>query len=310
MGGTGVSGGSAGSGGIAGSGGNAGSAGAGGDDMDAGMVDVFDGYVCPRESDMSFCERQMKNCGNFTAANNCNDGVTVNCGTCTAPATCGGDGTLNSCTGGPINRAYLPTAAGAEAGAPAGVITTSTMTDKVNEERFRIFDNKTNTKWFVSGVATPWIAFQFPNDASYAIQTYTVTSANDRPARDPKNWRLEGSNDLTTWTVLDTRADQTFAQRFQTNTYSFPNTTAYRAYRFFVTGNNGEGAFQISELQLFENLPPRPEAGAPDAAEAGPPVDAGSPADAGNPGDAAEASTGEDATVDQGGGNAEDAAGE
>ncbi len=154
--------------------------------MDAG-IDVFDGYICPAESDMSFCSRQLKDCGNFTAVNNCGNAVTVNCGTCTDPATCGGDGTLNSCTGGPINRSYLPSAVGADGGAPAGVITTSTMTDKVKEERFRIFDNNVNTKWFVSGVRTPWIAFQFPDGASYAIQSYTVSSANDRPDRDPKD---------------------------------------------------------------------------------------------------------------------------
>jgi hypothetical protein len=40
--------------------------------------------------------------------------------------------------------------------------------------------------------------------------------------------------------------------RFQTNSYTFSNTTAYRQYRLRVTANNGATTrFQIAELQLF-----------------------------------------------------------
>jgi hypothetical protein len=57
----------------------------------------------------------------------------------------------------------------------------------------------------------------------------------------------------TGWVTLDTRTNQfAGAARFQTNSYTFGNTTAYRQYRLRVTANNGATTrFQIAELQLF-----------------------------------------------------------
>jgi hypothetical protein len=33
--------------------------------------------------------------------------------------------------------------------------------------------------------------------------------------------------------------------------HSFTNTTAYAAYRFFVTANGGAAQIQVAEIQLF-----------------------------------------------------------
>jgi hypothetical protein len=80
-----------------------------------------------------------------------------------------------------------------------------------------------------------------------------VTSANDVAQRDPKNWQFQGSNDGVTWTTLDTRTNETFASRFLTKTYDFPNGTPYRWYRLNITANNGGSGYpiQISELSMF-----------------------------------------------------------
>lgn len=87
--------------------------------------------------------------------------------------------------------------------------------------------------------------------ASHIATSYSVTSANDFPARDPKNWSLQGSNNGTSWTTLDTRTGQTFASRFLTKTYTFSNTTAYSYYRLNVTANNGGAELQIAEIGLY-----------------------------------------------------------
>ncbi len=255
--------GSAGTGGSSGYAGSSGAAGAG-QDMDAGP-DVFDGFVCEPETNQQFCARQQKNCDNVSGVTNCGTSSTITCGTCLGPQTCGGGGTANVCF--PINRAV-----------PGGTITASVATDTkpTTEGRQNVFDNDAHTKWYVNVAATPWIAYQFPGGATYAITTYTVSSANDMPTRDPKSWRLEATNDpnLANWTVLDTRTDELFANRYQTNTYAFANTTAYAAYRFFVTANNGSATqFQMSELQLFDIPVSTPEAGAPDASDAATPTD-------------------------------------
>ena len=79
---------------------------------------------------------------------------------------------------------------------------------------------------------------------------YTMTSANDIQARDPKAWRLEGSLDGVNWIILDTRQDQVFESRFQTKIYDFDNTVAYKYYRMIILQNRGDALFQMSEWTM------------------------------------------------------------
>ena len=82
---------------------------------------------------------------------------------------------------------------------------------------------------------------------------YTLTSGNDAPGRDPKNWTLAGSNDEANWVALDTRTDESFAGRNETREFTFNYPTAYKYYRFYITANNGDGLFQLSEWRLLGN---------------------------------------------------------
>ncbi|HLH53734.1 MAG TPA: PAS domain-containing protein [Verrucomicrobiae bacterium] len=64
---------------------------------------------------------------------------------------------------------------------------------------------------------------------------YALTSANDVPARDPKDWRLLGSKDHgATWQVLDVRRNETFGQRFQRRVFSLTNEAPYSLYRLQI----------------------------------------------------------------------------
>jgi hypothetical protein len=58
-----------------------------------------------------------------------------------------------------------------------------------NERRVQAFDNNPATKW-LDFSAQSWIQFQFDGTAKYTINKYTITSANDAPARDPSDWKL------------------------------------------------------------------------------------------------------------------------
>ena len=44
-----------------------------------------------------------------------------------------------------------------------------------------------------------------------AVVHYALTSANDSPERDPKDWQLQGSQNGSDWTTLDTQSGQDFA---------------------------------------------------------------------------------------------------
>jgi hypothetical protein len=113
----------------------------------------------------------------------------------------------------------------------------------------KAFDGMTSTKWFNSGSSTGWIQYQLTQP--HIVATYSVASANDSNDRDPRAWTLRGSNDKTTWTILDTRGNEYFAGRFQTNTYSFSNNTSYLYYRLDVTANYGAPGTQLSEIALY-----------------------------------------------------------
>jgi hypothetical protein len=116
----------------------------------------------------------------------------------------------------------------------------------------KAFDLNAGSKWLSSAVA--WLQYDFGASNARTIKRYTVTSANDVPARDPKDWQLQGSNDGSAWTTLDTRSNRSFAARFEAQTYSIASPGAYRYYRLNITANNGDGSTQLSELGLFTDI--------------------------------------------------------
>jgi hypothetical protein len=136
---------------------------------------------------------------------------------------------------------------------PVGAIPYSTAAsassdNPPNETAAKAFDGLTSTKWFNAGAGTTvWLRYYIGGPPMTVVR-YDLTSANDVPGRDPKNWQFQGSQDGNAWTTLDTRAGETFPSRYQTKQYSISNSTAYAYYRLNITGNNGDA----SGLQLAE----------------------------------------------------------
>ncbi len=121
------------------------------------------------------------------------------------------------------------------------------------------FDGDSATAWrTAAGVSASDLTYRFANDGAVVVTRYSVTSAADSPARDPRDWRFEGSLDGFAWSVLDTRSGQVFSARGQTLSFGFLNAAAFKFYRLVVTANNGDpSALQLAELRLFSpNLAP------------------------------------------------------
>lgn len=115
----------------------------------------------------------------------------------------------------------------------------------------RLTDSYYNTKFFLGSYPTTfWAQLTFPT--AKVINTYSITSGNDLPDRDPKNWKLMGSNNGSTFVQVDIRSNETFASRNQTKKYSFSNTNAYKYFRLQITGNNGSPDLQLSEWRLLQ----------------------------------------------------------
>ena len=85
------------------------------------------------------------------------------------------------------------------------------------------------------------------------LSRYALTSANDYPARDPRNWRLLGSNDGgKSWTTLDTRRDEAFESRFLRREFAISNRTPFNVYRLQIDSGNvpAVNSLQLAEIEL------------------------------------------------------------
>jgi len=208
--------------------------------QDRDSQDIADADVdsCVAESQAAFCTRVAKNCGMVNGINNCGAAVAVDCGSCMTPQTCGGAGQPNVC-GSPTNVAKGGTVSASSPGVSP-------------EDMTKAFDENSATKWYAGdNVNTGWIAYQFASGVTRTVTSYSITSANDMPMRDPVTWQLQGSNDGQNWTVVDSRTGESFASRFLTKSYSCATPMAYGRYRLNVTANAGANALQLAELALL-----------------------------------------------------------
>jgi hypothetical protein len=119
------------------------------------------------------------------------------------------------------------------------------------EKFVKVHDGNVLTK-FLSGFNPNGgrVRMQWNAPEPIVSNVYTMTSANDAQARDPRSWRLEGSMDGETWTTLDTRQDQVFDSRFETRIFDFNNNIAWKHYRMWILTNRGDGLFQLAEWTM------------------------------------------------------------
>lgn len=128
-----------------------------------------------------------------------------------------------------------------------GTVSAQYTDSPTNEGIGNLIDNNSNTK-YLTFHNLAWVQYQSPSP--YVVTSYTITSANDAPERDPLSWNLQGSNNGTTWTALDTRSGIDFPNRLQKLTFTFSNTAAFTYYRFNMNNNSGT-ILQLAEIELF-----------------------------------------------------------
>jgi len=118
----------------------------------------------------------------------------------------------------------------------------------------KAFDGMITTKWYDNNRPGPWwLEYQFAGGVPRRVTHYRLTSGNDAPERDPKDWELQASNDGVHWVTLDARSGETFNSRQQTKTYQISTPAAYQAYRLAITkqAGNAENNLQLSEFSLL-----------------------------------------------------------
>ena len=133
-----------------------------------------------------------------------------------------------------------------------GIITAQFANTSKPAENFpSLIDNNSATKYYQSGKKALWV--QYESRVPAAVVKYTITSANDVPERDPRDWFLLASNNGTNWDTLDARSGELFASRRLKRTFlPDSNTKLYTYYRLDITTNNGQTGTQFSEWELIE----------------------------------------------------------
>ncbi len=123
-------------------------------------------------------------------------------------------------------------------------------------------DGNPRTKWcsLHEGKDVVW-QVRLPQAAE--VRSYELTSADDVPARDPENWKLEGSMDGAAWAMIDAQTlSAPFEQRHLTKTFRVARPGSYTHYRFTFVSRR-DPSFQIGELALdgvtIVSRPPVPE---------------------------------------------------
>ncbi|NVK32374.1 MAG: glycoside hydrolase N-terminal domain-containing protein [Gammaproteobacteria bacterium] len=133
---------------------------------------------------------------------------------------------------------------------PTSVIASSyTHWGQYNHNPNNVFDGDLSSKWFAGKNDTsPWLQFSFAE--SVLAQSFTMTSADDRPRRDPHSWTIYGSQNGFTWKALGSGQLSQFANRLTSQTLTFSNTDAFVHYRLALTARDPSERVQVSEVKL------------------------------------------------------------
>lgn len=121
---------------------------------------------------------------------------------------------------------------------------------KAGEAKEKLFDRNKTTKFLTAenGGKSAWVSFSL--DKERVINSYSLTSANDRNDRDPKTWKLYGSHDNEDWIELDVQKDQKWDKRYQEKTFLIEDPAAYQFYKLDIEENNGADMTQLADFML------------------------------------------------------------
>ena len=115
----------------------------------------------------------------------------------------------------------------------------------------------TNGRWLSTIGDHMYLVYHF--NSATAVNAISVFNGSDSgggwnsAGRAPKAWTFSGSNDGSTWTILDTQTDETgWNANSEERYYQFVNNTAYEYYKYDCTElNGGTDYLQLWELEFY-----------------------------------------------------------
>lgn len=114
------------------------------------------------------------------------------------------------------------------------------------------FDGNPATYWESTGAMPHWLQTDLGNGILRSCLQYKIQAPAANANRTPKDFTFQGSTDNTSWTVLDTRAGQTFSVG-EIKTYALSgasSVTPYRYYSLNITASDIPNVADVAELTL------------------------------------------------------------
>ena len=121
-----------------------------------------------------------------------------------------------------------------------------------NEGPSNAFDNNPYTKYLNFDKQNAGVTIQL--NVGRVVTSFKLTTANDNVERDPTSYKLYGSNDGSTWTLIQQGSLSLSDNRFSvSNDIAITNSTAY-VYYFMIfpsIKNDAGNSVQIAEITYF-----------------------------------------------------------
>ncbi|MCM8568851.1 hypothetical protein NE848_05640 [Gramella jeungdoensis] len=124
----------------------------------------------------------------------------------------------------------------------------------VNEDYSKIIDGNIYTKFLDLNYSDGMGFTVYMGGDAYVATQIEITTANDFPNRDPRNFQILGSNNGSSFSTVATGNIPCVSSRYSKRTFSFSNTNAYTYYRINFTDQCGiDNSLQLAEVQLIGN---------------------------------------------------------
>ena len=142
---------------------------------------------------------------------------------------------------------------------PYGTATASSIYSSSSDVASQAFDHILSLRWGSGSETFWWLKQDYGSGTTHVITNYSIFM-NAAEGYAPKAWVLQGSNDDSSWSNLDTRSAQTSWTAGAWRNYSLSNSVAYRYYRLNITESNTAPYIVIYEWNLLNFVPDAPVA--------------------------------------------------
>lgn len=124
----------------------------------------------------------------------------------------------------------------------------------------KLFDGNRDTKWYADkGFQQKfpcYVAWEY--ETKQKIKSYSLTSGDDVPDRDPISWNFYGSNDGKRYLLIDKQSNISFESRKKTLKFPLKREVSYKFFKLEITGvaaGNMTTPPQLSDIELeYEQL--------------------------------------------------------